>query len=111
MTNAINQILVFFLIVAMVSPFILFPFVLCYNSIVKKYQIRVERNINERTVRDFVRILKFGPLLKYEKKFDLLIETFYKINKSKNISIENKKELYNILIKKGCTIEGIKYNK
>lgn len=111
MSNIINVILVVFLLVALLIPFILIPIVLCYNSIVKKYQRKAERDTKEDTARGLIRILKFGPLLKYDKKFELFIETFNKINKSKKISIETKKELYNILTKKGCKIEGTKFNK
>lgn len=111
MSNIVNTILVAFLILAVISPFIIIPIVLCYNSYIKKYQRSVNNNLNEKEVRAFIRILRVGPLLKYDKKWELLIETFNKVNKSKNISFESKKELLNILTKKGCNIEGIKINK
>lgn len=108
MPNTINVILVIFLLITLLSPFIIIPMIFSYNSIIKKYQRRVDRDTNEDTVRNLIKILKFSPLLKYEKKLDSFIETFKKVNKSKSISTISKKELYDILIKKGCNMEGIK---
>lgn len=111
MSNLFNIVLIAILVIAIVSPFVIIPCILFYNSIIKKYQLKVNREISDKNVKAFIKVLKIGPLLKYDKKWELLNETFYKVNKSKKVSIDSKKELYQILSKKGCKIEGVSFSK
>lgn len=110
MTELINIILVSILIIALVLPFIFIPVIIIYNSIVKRYELRVNIDINEKNVKAFIRVLSFGPMLKHDKKWEALSKTFYSVNKSDQVSTDSKNKLFDILIKKGCKLDKVKIN-
>lgn len=111
MGNVINIILVVFLVAVLVSPIIFIPVTLIYNSRVKSIRFKVDMDMNNKNVKKLIRILKFGPLTKYDKKWEYLINTFNDVNKSKNIDRDLKEELYDVLVKRGCKESELRFNK
>jgi len=106
----INTILVCIIALMILAPIICIPIVLVYNKVVKIKQNKVNEEPTEKNIKAFIKIINKGPLTKYEKKFESLEKTFKIVYKTKGISFELKSELYDILIKKGCSPEKIKCN-
>lgn len=107
----INKILVIFLICAILAPIIIIPIILIYNSIVNRRRFKLELDPSNKTALKFINILKKGPLTKYDKKWENFTRTFNEISKSKNIDYNLKKELYDVLIMRGCEKKDLKLRK
>lgn len=107
----INRILVFLLITAIIAPIIIIPIILFYNSRVNRRRFKMEFDPCDKTVKNFIRVLRRGPLTKYEKKWEVFTETFNIISKNKNIDYKLKKELYDVLVERGCKEKDLKLKK
>ncbi len=109
--NIVNKILVLFLALMIVLPIIIIPLVLLYNKITTIKERELDNETTEKNLDVFIRLIKFGPLTKYDEKFERLEKTFKKVYKTKDIPFDKKLKLYNILIKKGCNPSNIQCNK
>lgn len=98
----VNIILVTILVLAIIMPFIFIPIVLIYNYKINSIQARLEGKVTERTVQVFIVWFTFGPLMKSEPRWKRLIETFKRVNNSKDVSDETKKRLYEVYKNRGC---------
>lgn len=107
----INKILVIFLICAVLTPIIIIPIILIYNSIVNRRRFKLELQPSNKTIVKFIKILRKGPLTKYDKKWENFTKTFNEISKCKDIDYKLKKELYDVLIMRGCKEKELKLRK
>lgn len=102
-----NRILVLFLLAAIIAPIIIIPIILIYNSRVNRRRFKMEFDPCDESVKKFISVLKWGPLTKYDKKWEVFTQTFNVISKDGNINYSLKKELYDVLIKRGCNEEDL----
>ena len=106
--NIVNIVLVIFLFGSIIFLPISVILILIYNTIVKKKQNKLDMNINNDNVKAFIKVIKFGPFLKNDKIFDSLKSTYKKVKKNRNVNKNLKNELYNVLLKKGCSKKDLK---
>ena len=104
----VNQILFFLALAILVFPIIFIIVMVIYNGRVNKRIKALQREVNEKNVRKFkktskfIKTSKFGPFGRFEKRWEMLIDMFKAVNKSKKIPYELKEELYEVLVKRGC---------
>lgn len=98
----VNQILFFLVLAILVFPIIFIIVMVIYNGRVNKRIKALQREVNEKNVRKFIKTSKFGPFGRFEKRWEMLIDMFKAVNKSKKIPYELKEELYEVLVKRGC---------
>ena len=107
----INLILFLFMVVALVGPFIVISVVLIFNSIVKRKIRQVEKNPSSENVKNITKIIKYGPVTKHRKKWEMMTNMFNKVSNSENVDYNSKEELYAQLVNKGCKISELKLKK
>lgn len=102
MTIIIGRILTAILAIAIITPIFILIIVPAYNSYVKNKQRKLDAWPSDENLIAFMKALKHGPLTKYDQKRESFGETYKSIYKNKKIDSKLKKELYDLLLIKGC---------
>ena len=108
MTIIIGRILTAILFIAIITPILILVIVPSYNSYVKSKQRKLDAWPSNENLIPFMKALKHGPLTKYDQKSESFGETYKTIYRNAKIDSNLKKELYDLLLKKGCKEKDLK---